>query len=135
MVREKNILLLTVFTPDMAIKWRLTFPHRTGDSSSLSVHWSIISGFFTWAAGMGYIEKSPIPGPKVNPQFRIRNKKTEVKPSTKKQVEKILNTATGQVRLLCQLMRETAMAPIPPQNLECRPTVFSTLGECMLLRE
>jgi len=107
---KKNILLLTAFTPDMAIKWRLTLPHRTGDSSSLSVHWSIISGFFTWAAGMGYIEKSPIPDPKVNPQFRIRYKKTEVKPPTKKQVEKILNTATGQVRLLCQLMRETAMA-------------------------
>jgi hypothetical protein len=105
---EKKIL--TAFTPDKAIKWRLTLPHRTGDSSSLSVHWSIISGFFSWAAGMGYIEKSPIPDPKVNPQFRIRYKKTEVKPSTKKQVEKILNTATGQVRLLCQLMRETAMA-------------------------
>lgn len=107
---KKNILLLTAFTPDKAIKWRLTLPHRTGDSSSLSVHWSIISGFFTWAAGMGYIEKSPIPDPKVNPQFRIRYKKTEVKPPTKKQVEKILNTATGQVRLLCLLMRETAMA-------------------------
>jgi integrase len=59
---------------------------------------------------MGYIEKSPIPDPKVNPQFRIRYKKTEVKPPTKKQVEKILNSTTGQVRLLCQLMRETAMA-------------------------
>ncbi len=46
----------------------------------------------------------------MNPQFRIRYKKTEVKPPTKKQVEKILNTATGQVRFLCQLMRETAMA-------------------------
>ena len=46
----------------------------------------------------------------MNPQFRIRYEKTEVKPPTKKQVEKILATATGQVRLLCQLMRETAMA-------------------------
>jgi len=107
---KKNILLLTAFTPDNAIKWRLTLPHRSGDSSSLSVHWSIISGFFSWAAGMGYIEKSPIPDPKLNPQFRIRFKKTEVKPPTKRQVEKILNAATGQVRLLCQLMRETAMA-------------------------
>lgn len=107
---KKNILLLTAFTADKAIKWRMTLPHRTGNSSSLSVHWSIISGFFSWAAGMGYIEKSPIPDPKVNPQFRIRYKKAEVKPPTKKQVNKILNTATGQVRLLCQLMRETAMA-------------------------
>lgn len=107
---ENNILLLAAFTTDKAIKWRLTLPHRSGDSSSLSVHWSVISGFFSWAAGMGYIDKTPIPNSKTNPQFRIRYKKAEVKPPTKKQVERILTTATGQTRLLCQLMRETAMA-------------------------
>ena len=108
---ERNtILLLTAVTTDKVIKWRLTLPFRSGDSSSLSVHWSVISGFFSWAAGMGYIEKSPIPNPKTNPQFRIRYEKAEVKPPTKKQVEKILATATGRVRILCQLMRETAMA-------------------------
>jgi integrase len=107
---RNNILLLTAVTTDKVIKWRLTLPFRSGDSSSLSVHWSVISGFFSWAAGMGYIEKSPIPNPKTNPQFRIRYEKAEVKPPTKKQVEKILATATGRVRILCQLMRETAMA-------------------------
>jgi integrase len=107
---KNNILLLTAFTTDKAIKWRLTLPHRSGDSGSLSVHWSVISGFFSWAAGMGYIDKTPIPNPKTNPQFRIRFKKAEVKPPSKKQVEKILATTTGQTRLLCQLMRETAMA-------------------------
>lgn len=107
---KNNILLLTAFTTDKAIKWRVTLPFRSGDSSSLSVHWSVISGFFSWATGMGYFEKSPIPNPKTHPQFRIRFKKAEVKPPTKRQVEKILATATGQVRLLCQLMRETAMA-------------------------
>lgn len=107
---KNNILLLTALTTDKTMKWRLTLPFRSGDSSSLSVHWSVISAFFWWAAGMGYIEKSPIPNPKTNPQFRIRFAKAEVKPPTKKQVEKILETATGPVRLLCQLMRETAMA-------------------------
>ncbi len=107
---RNNILLLTALTTDKVIKWRLTLPFRSGDSSSLSVHWSVISGFFSWAAGMGYIEKSPIPNPKTNPQFRIRYEKAEVKPPTKKQVEKILATTTGRVRILCQLMRETAMA-------------------------
>jgi integrase len=92
---KNNIRLLTSLTTDKAIKWRLTLPFRSGDSSSLSVHWSVISGFFSWAAGMGYIEKSPIPNPKTNPQFRIRYEKAEVKPPTKKQVEKILATATG----------------------------------------
>lgn len=108
---EKNkILLLSALTGDKVIKWRLTLPFRSGDSSSLSVHWSVIGGFFSWAAGMGYIEKPPMPNPKINPQFRIRYEKAEVKPPAKKQVGKILATATGQVRLLCQLMCETAMA-------------------------
>ncbi len=107
---KNNILLLTALTTDKTMKWRLTLSFRSGDSSSLSVHWSVICAFFSWAAGMGYIEKSPVPNPKMNPQFRIRYKKAEVKPPTQKQVEKILATATGQVRLLCQLMRETAMA-------------------------
>jgi integrase len=113
---ENNVLLLTALTTDKVIKWRLTLPFRSGDSSSLAVHWSVISSFFSWAAGMGYIEKSPIPNPKVKPQFRIRFKKSEVKPPTRKQVEKILSTATGQVRLLCQLMRESAMALVDAQK-------------------
>ena len=79
---RNNILLLTALTTDKVIKWRLTLPFRSGDSSSLSVHWSVISGFFSWAAGMGYIEKSPVPNPETNPQFRIRYEKAEVKPRT-----------------------------------------------------
>jgi integrase len=137
-----NILLLSALTTDKIIKWRLTLPFRSGDSSSLGVHWSVISSFFSWAAGMGYIEKSPIPNPKIKPQFRIRFKKSEVKPPTNKQVEKILATADGEVRLLCQLMRESAMALVDAQkygmseedaerfglsNPERRPLVKGTL--------
>ena len=104
---EKNdILLLTALTTDKVIKWRLTLPFRSGDSSSLSVHWSVIGGFFSWAAGMGYVERSPLPNPKINPAFRIRFKKSEVKPPTNKQVEKILATATGRVRLFSSRRKE-----------------------------
>jgi len=39
---ENDILLLTALTTDKAMKWRLTLPFRSGDSSSLSVHWSVI---------------------------------------------------------------------------------------------
>ena len=60
--------------------------------------------------GDGLYQKTPIPDPKTNPQFRISYEKAEVKPPTKEQVEKIRATATGHSRLLCQLMRETAMA-------------------------
>lgn len=108
---EKNsVVLLAGLNTERTTKWRLTLPFRSGDSSSLSVHWSVISGFFSWAAGMGYIEKSPIPNTRLNPQFRIRAKVPEVQPPTKRQVEAILTTATGRVRLLCQLMHETGMA-------------------------
>lgn len=46
---EKNdILLLTAFTTEKAMKWRVTLPHRSGESSSLSVHWSF-RGLRGWA--------------------------------------------------------------------------------------
>lgn len=113
---KNNTLLLKALTTDKIIRWRLKLPFRSGDSSSLNVHWSVISGFFSWATGMGYIEKSPIPNPKINPQFRIRYEKKEVVPPTKQQVKKILATATGQVKLLCELMRWTAMALVDAQK-------------------
>lgn len=116
---EKNeILLLTAITTDRAIKFRMSLPFRTGDSSSLSVHWSVISGFFSWCLGMGYIDKSPIPNVRQNPQFAIRYDKKEVVPPTKKQVEKVLATATGRVKVLCQLMQETGMALVDAQKFD-----------------
>jgi hypothetical protein len=93
--KKNDVLLLSATTPDQAIKFRMSLPFRTGDSSSLSVHWSVIGGFFNWAVGMGYIPANPIPSTRQNPQFRIRYEKPEVVPPTKKQVEKVLATATG----------------------------------------
>ncbi len=112
---KNNILLLTALTTDRAIKFRMSLPFRIGDSSSLSVHWAVISGFFNWCVGMGYIDKSPIPNARQNPQFAIRYNKKEVVPPAKKQVEKVLATATGRVKLLCQLMHETGMALVDAQ--------------------
>jgi hypothetical protein len=111
-----EVLLLSAITPDQAVKFRMSLPFRTGNSSSLSVHWSIIGGFFNWVVGMGYIPASPIPDTRQNPQFRIRYEKQEVVPPTKKQVEKVLATATGRVKLLCELMRWTAMALVDAQK-------------------
>ena len=116
---EKNeILLLTAITTDRVMKFRMSLPFRTGDSSSLKVHWAVINGFFNWAQGMGYIDKNPIPTSRQNPQFAIRYDKKEVKPPTKKQIEKVLATAAGQVKLLAQLMRETAMALVDAQKFD-----------------
>jgi len=116
---EKNeILLLTAITTDRVMKFRMSLPFRTGDSSSLKVHWAVINGFFNWAQGMGYIDKNPIPTSRQNPQFAIRYDKKEVKPPTKKQIEKVLATASGRVKLLAQLMRETAMALVDAQKFD-----------------
>ena len=116
---EKNgILLLTAVTTDRVMKFRMSLPFRTGDSSSLKVHWAVINGFFNWAQGMGYIDTNPIPTSRQNPQFAIRYDKKEVKPPTKKQIEKVLATATGRVKLLAQLMRETAMALVDAQKFD-----------------
>jgi hypothetical protein len=114
--KKNEVLLLSAITPDQAIKFRMSLPFRTGDSSSLSVHWAVIGGFFNWAVGMGYIPANPIPDTRRNPQFRIRYEKQEVVPPTKKQVEKVLATATGRAKLLCELMRWTAMALVDAQK-------------------
>jgi integrase len=107
---EENISLLSGFTTDRAVSFQVSLPFRTGNSDSLKIHWSVIGGFFSWAVGMGYIDRSPIPDTRMHPQFKIVTKKAEVKPPTAEQVEKILAAASGQTRLLCQLMRESAMA-------------------------
>jgi hypothetical protein len=114
--KKNDVLLLSATTADQAIKFRMSLPFRTGDSSSLSVHWSVIGGFFNWAVGMGYIPANPIPNTRQNPQFRIRYEKQEVVPPTKKQVEKVLATATGRVKLLCELMGWTGMALVDAQK-------------------
>lgn len=108
---EKNdIILLTAINTERVMEFRMSLPFRTGDSSSLSVHWAIIGGFFSWAVGMGYIEKSPIPNTRLHPQFRIKYKQREVVPPTKQEMEKVLASATGRVGILVRLMSETGMA-------------------------
>lgn len=92
------------------MEFRMSLPFRTGDSSSLAVHWAVIGGFFGWAVGMGYIEKSPVPNTRLHPQFRIKYKQREVVPPTKQEIEKVLATATGRVGVLVRLMRESGMA-------------------------
>jgi integrase len=113
---KENIHLLSAITTDRAMRFQISLPFRTGDSDSLKVHWSVIGGFFSWATGMGYIDRSPIPDTRQHPQFKIVVKKGEVKPPTKTQVEKILKSATGDTKLLVQLMRESAMALVDAQK-------------------
>jgi len=114
---EKNdVVLLTAITTERAIKFRMSLPFRTGDSSSLSVHWAVIGGFFSWTVGMDYIETSPVPNARLYPQFRIRYEKPEVVPPTREEVEKVLAIATGRVKLLCQVMRESALALVDAQK-------------------
>ena len=115
--KKNDVLPLSAITPDQAIKFRMSLPFRTGDSSSLSVHWSVIGGFFNWAVGMGYIEKTPILSGRQNKQFAIPFRKKEVVPPTKEGVEKVLATALGKVKILARLMRETGMALVDAQKV------------------
>ena len=108
--KENDVIFLTALTPERAMRFRTSLTYRTGDSSSLSVHWAVITGFFSWAVGMGYIEKNPSPDTRIFPQFRIKYEQREVVPPTKQEMEKVLATATGRVGVLVRLMRESAMA-------------------------
>jgi len=118
--KENDGIFLTALTPERAMRFRTSLPYRTGDSSSLSVHWAVITGCFSWAVGMGYIEKNPSPDTRIFPQFRIKYEQREVVPPTKQEMEKVLATATGRVGVLVRLMRESGMAFWQP-GLESMP--------------
>ncbi len=64
---NNDVVLLTAITTERVIDFRTSLPFRTGDSNSLSVHWAVIGGFFSWTVGMGYIEKNPIPNTRLYP--------------------------------------------------------------------
>lgn len=114
---EKNdVVLLAAINTQRVMGFRMSLPFRTGDSSSLSVHWAVIGGFFNWAVGMGYIEKSPIPNTRLYPQFRITYKQKEVVPPSKQDVEKVLTTGTGRIGILARLMRESGIALVDAQK-------------------
>ena len=115
--KKNDVALLTGITTERVMKFRTSLPFRTGDSSSLSVHWSVISGFFNWAVGMDHIEKTPILSGRQNKQFAIPFKKKEVVPPTKQEVEKVLATALGKVKILARLMRETGVALVDAQKV------------------
>ena len=93
--KKNEVLLLSAITPDQAIKFRMSLPFRTGDSSSLSVHWAVIGGFLNWAVGMGYIPANPIPDTRQNPQFRIRYQKPEVVPPPRSKWRRFLQSPPG----------------------------------------
>lgn len=114
--KNNDVALLTGITTERVMKFRTSLPFRTGDSS-LSVHWSVISGFFNRAVGMDYIEKTPILSCRQNKQFSIPFKKKEVVPPTKEQVENVLATALGRVKIIARLMRETGMALVDAQKV------------------
>ncbi len=76
----KSISYLHELTPDAVIRFRNSLPYKTKTSSSLKIHWSVISGFFGWAHGMQLIAENPVPNTKLHPQFKITVKKPEVVP-------------------------------------------------------
>lgn len=106
-----GIVFLKSLTPSLIMQFRSSLPFRTGDSSSLKVHWSVLCGFFGWAEFMYKIE-SPIPTTKggANPQFQIRYKQRKVTPPTGEEVGKVLAACSGKVRIFALLMRHTGMA-------------------------
>jgi integrase len=126
--KNNDVAVLTGLTTERVMKFRTSLPFRTGDSSSLSVHWSVISGFFNWAVGMDYIEKTPILSGRQNKQFAIPFKKKEVVPPTQQEVEKVLATALGKVKILARLMRETGMALVDAQKVGMTPDDAQKFG-------
>lgn len=106
----RGLFSLAEVTPAAVIQFRQSLPYRTGDSSSLKIHWSMVQGFFRWCVAMDYLSKSPVPDPRTNPAMRIKFKKKEIVPATKAEVARVIACAAGHTKLLAMLMEETGMA-------------------------
>ncbi|HEV2395928.1 MAG TPA: hypothetical protein VGS27_03155 [Candidatus Sulfotelmatobacter sp.] len=103
---------LQALTTDKMLEFRLSLPFRTGDSSSLKVHWSVLGGFFRFAVDMGWIAKNPIPSARQNKQFAIRFEKPEVQVPSRKEVDDALAAADGPLKIMMLLQRWSACAMI-----------------------
>ena len=125
---DHEVVLLSAMTTERVMKFRMSLPFRTGNSSSLSVHWAVIGGLFGWAVGMGYIENNPIPNTRLNPQFRIRYRQKEVVPPSEQDIQKVLVTAMGRVGILSRLMHESALALVDAQKFGMSEEDAKTYG-------
>ncbi len=107
----KGFLFLKDITPERAMDFRASLPFRTEDSSSLKVHWSVVCGFFSWAA-FTYKAESPIPTTKggANPQFQIHYRQRKVAVADAQEITRVLRACSGKVYLFAALMRYSGMA-------------------------
>ncbi|MGD0471484.1 MAG: hypothetical protein ABSA54_24175 [Terriglobales bacterium] len=107
-----SITYLHELTPDAVIRFRNSLPYKTKTSSSLKIHWSVISGFFGWCHGGKLISENPVPNPKLYPQFKIKVQKPEVIPPTVAEVEKVIALVERDrtLWLFVQTMRHSGMA-------------------------
>lgn len=108
---KHRYLFLKDITPERVMKFRDSLPFRTEDSSSLKVHWSVISGFFGWSE-FTYGIPSPMPSTKggANPQFKIQFRQRKVKVAKAEDVDRVLGACSGKVYLCASLMRYSGMA-------------------------
>jgi integrase len=124
--REKNLTYMEQITKAALIAWRTTWPFRRKDSSSLKVHWSVLSGFFSWCLGADILRASPFPK---GPQFRIRFTVPEVQPLSQETYDKIIAAVDKvpnrswtplmrhQVRTFIHTMRRSGMALVDTATL------------------
>jgi integrase len=117
--KANRISFLHQLTSDKVLAFRNSLPYKTATSSSLKIHWAVMSGFFGWAHGIELIAKNPVPNTRVHPQFKIRFKKPEVVPPTTAEVNSVIaavekapwdDATKRRVRLFMLTQRWTGMA-------------------------
>jgi integrase len=117
--KENGISFLHQITSDQVMRFRNSLPYKTKTSSSLKIHWAVMSNFFGWAHGVELIARNPVPNPRIHPQFKIRFKKPEVVPPTMAEVNRAIaavdkapwdDATKDRVRLFMLTQRWTGMA-------------------------
>jgi integrase len=117
--KENGVTFLHQLTSEKVVQFRNSLPYRTKTSSSLKIHWAVMSNFFGWAHGAGLFAKNPLPNTRLHPQFKIKFKKPEVIPPTTAELDRLIaavdkahsdDQIKHKVRLFMLTERWTGMA-------------------------
>lgn len=84
---KRGIFLLHEIKKADLVAWRLRWKYRSGDSSSMKVHWSVLSSFFSFCIGADLLKENPVPK---GPQFVIRYRRRPVVPISNVELDTLI---------------------------------------------
>src|SRR5207245_2509560 len=112
----EKIIVMSSITPAHLRKFYYGLPFKTGTSSSLKVHWSVLGGLFRWAVSGEILLTNPMKDAAGDSRFIPKFKKPPVEVPEPEDINKVL--AIESTRLFASLLRFTGLAMLDACTLK-----------------